>query len=103
MNVCCFSSSVGHSFRSGSGSVSREAVRSQNVTQAAIVEGLMEDWKGRFQVGSLLWLSASTGSYPEASVPCHMALFVVLFEHPPTMASFLEPPKRTKLKQPYLS
>lgn len=63
MNVYCFSSSVGHSFRCGSGSISHEAVRSQNVTQAAMVDGLMEDWKGCSQVGSLMRLSGSTGSY----------------------------------------
>lgn len=62
MKAYCFSSSVGHGFRSGSGSISLEAVRSQNVTGAAMVEDLREDWKGRSQVGSLVRLSGSTGS-----------------------------------------
>lgn len=77
MDAYCFSSFVGHGFRSGSGSISHEAVHSQNDTGAAMVEGLREDWKGRSQVGSLVRLSgmAVTGSLsPLPHGPLHGAV-----------------------------
>lgn len=82
-----FASSMDQSFSSGSGSDSQAAVCSQNVTWAAMIEGLMGDWKGHSS-----WVTCTAvkwhGCCWEASVLCHMTLFTVLFEQPPDMASF---------------